>query len=100
MSDLDVLKRQAAEESYRTLKKENIEDIQLGIGTGKHCLIFFYRVFLANSRHHIKPVAVSSKQSLKQLDLHGIAYEDTNMVNGIDIYIDGADEIDGVYEND
>ena len=40
-------------------------------------------------------MAVSSKRSAELLDHHGIAHEDTNMINGIDIYIDGADEIDG-----
>lgn len=81
----------AAEE----LIKLPLEDMVLGIGTGSTVDILIQNI-PANIKSRLrKPVAVSSVASKKMLDEHGIAYEsDTNLINGIDLYLDGADEVD------
>ncbi len=72
-----------------------LEDLVLGIGTGSTVDVLIQNI-PANIKNRLrKPVAVSSAASKKMLDKHGIAYEsDTNLINGIDLYLDGADEVD------
>jgi len=92
LASQEELKKEAAILVLAALKEENLDSLQLGIGTGS--TVNFLIEKLTEIKHLLRPVAVSSKQSTKQLDRHGIAWEDTNMINGIDIYLDGADEID------
>lgn len=93
MASQEELKREAAAAVLAELKKENLDSLQLGIGTGSTVNLLI--ALLAEVKHLLRPVAVSSKRSAEQLKRYGIASEDTNMINGIDIYLDGADEIDG-----
>lgn len=73
-----------------------LEDMVLGIGTGSTVDIFINNLPEQLRRRLRKPVAVSSRASQEMLDKHNVLYEqDANMINGIDLYIDGADEIDG-----
>lgn len=86
-------KKQAAQNACKKLTKLSLEYMTLGIGSGSTVNIIIEE--LAKIKHLlVKPVAVSSKASAKLLDKYGIAYEDTNMINGIDLYIDSADELD------
>ena len=90
--NINEMKKRAAESAFAALKQESFESIQLGIGTGSTVNLFIE--LLKDIKHRIKAVAASSNQSRTSLKSHGIPYEETNMINGIDIYIDGADEID------
>ena len=77
------------------LKKLPLDDMVLGIGTGSTLNIFIQTMPDEIKRRIRKPVAVSSIASQEMLAAHSIDYEaDTNMINGIDLYIDGADEVD------
>ena len=93
MQAQEGLKKRAAEEAFAALKQEDTLGLQLGIGTGSTVNLLIK--LLEQLKNQLRPVAVSSKQSAELLTKYGIAWEDGNMINGIDIYLDGADEIDG-----
>ena len=86
-------KSQAAQYALKKLTALPLEDLTLGIGTGSTINIMIEQLAQIKNRLR-KPAAVSSKASATLLDKYGIAYEDNNMINGIDLYIDGADEVD------
>ena len=77
------------------LEKLPLEDMILGIGTGSTVDLLIQNLPDKVKKRLHKPVAVSSQASMKMLDEYRIAYEkDTNLINGIDLYLDGADEVD------
>ena len=64
----------------------------VGVGTGSTVNCFIDA--LATMRHQIAGAVSSSEKSSERLRAHGIAVLDSNTVERIPVYIDGADEID------
>jgi len=64
----------------------------LGIGTGSTVNIFIDA--LAASGMQIEGAVSSSEQTSQRLASHGIEVLDLNMTGSLDVYIDGADEVD------
>jgi ribose 5-phosphate isomerase A len=64
----------------------------VGVGTGSTVNCFIDA--LAAMRDRIGGAVSSSEKSSERLRAHGIAVLDSNTVDGIPVYIDGADEID------
>ncbi|MBE8183082.1 MAG: ribose-5-phosphate isomerase RpiA [Candidatus Portiera sp.] len=88
-------KRLAGLAAAKALAELPLEDMVLGIGTGSTLDILIQNIPENIKSRLRKPVAVSSQASKKILDEYNISYEsDTNLINGIDLYLDGADEVD------
>ena len=64
----------------------------VGVGTGSTVNCFIDA--LATMRGRIAGAVSSSERSTERLRAHGIQVLDSNTVEGIPVYIDGADEID------
>ena len=65
----------------------------VGVGTGSTVTCFIDA--LAGIRHRIAGAVSSSEASTQRLRAHGIEVRDSNAIESIPVYIDGADEIDG-----
>lgn len=63
----------------------------IGVGTGSTANFFIDE--LAKVKHKIDGAVASSEATAKRLQAHGIEVFDLNSVDGMDIYVDGADEI-------
>lgn len=87
MAVQDELKRQAAEKALEYVQ----ENEYLGIGTGS--TVRFFIEALAQSRKRIKGAVSTSAQTSEALKSFGIPEVTLNEVNGLPLYIDGADEI-------
>lgn len=70
-----------------------VPDALLGVGTGSTVNCFIDA--LATIKHQIRGAVSSSEQSTARLRAHGIEVFDSNTVDSVPVYIDGADEIDG-----
>lgn len=68
--------------------------MSLGIGTGSTVDFFIQAIIDAKIRP--KTIICSSKASQKQLEKHNVYVEDINNVREIDIYVDGADQINSI----
>lgn len=66
----------------------------VGVGTGSTVNKFIDA--LASIKDQIKGAVSSSEASTQRLKAHGIAVFDANTVGELAVYIDGADEIDGL----
>ncbi len=87
MSSQDALKRKAAEAALKY-----IDDISiLGIGTGS--TVNYFIDLLADYRARIEGAVSSSEATTARLRKLGIPVLDLNAVGDLEIYIDGADEI-------
>jgi ribose 5-phosphate isomerase A len=64
----------------------------VGVGTGS--TVNYFIDALASMKDRIKGAVSSSEKSSERLRAHGIAVFDANAVEGLPVYIDGADEID------
>lgn len=64
----------------------------LGIGTGSTADCFIDA--LAVHKHRFAAAVASSERSAARLQKHGIQVLDLNRVDGLPVYVDGADEID------
>jgi len=62
----------------------------VGVGTGSTVNHFIDA--LATIKHRIETTVSSSEASTERLKKHGIPVDDLNAVDGIDVYVDGADE--------
>ena len=82
----DELKKQVARAAI-----EYVESGIIGVGTGSTANYFID--FLAEVKHKIDGAVASSEVTAERLRKHGIEVFDLNSVNGMDIYVDGADEI-------
>ena len=82
----DELKQQVAEAAV-VYVKEGI----IGVGTGSTANFFIEE--LAKVKHKIDGAVASSEATAQRLRGHGIKVFDMNEINGLDIYVDGADEI-------
>lgn len=81
------LKQMSAEAALKYVQPEQI----VGVGTGS-TVEFFIRA-LASSKLHIKAAIASSERTKDALLRESIPVWDTDQVEAIDIYIDGADEV-------
>ena len=82
----DELKQQVAESAIKYVKSGII-----GVGTGSTANFFIDA--LAKIKHKIEGAVASSEATAKRLEAHGIQVFDLNAIDGMDIYVDGADEI-------
>jgi len=87
MQEQDWLKKLAGEYAIRYIE----DDVVVGVGTGSTVKYFIDK--LATLKNRIKGAVSSSEQSTKLLQHHGIEVFQLNNVGELDIYIDGADEI-------
>ena len=83
----DALKKQAAEAALSYIK----DDIVLGVGTGSTTNFFIDA--LAAYKNRIETAVASSEASAKRLKALGIPVVDMTSINSIDLYVDGADEV-------
>ena len=84
----DEMKRKAAEAALEYV----INDEIVGVGTGS--TVNHFIDVLADIKHKIKGAVSSSVVSTERMEGYGIKVYDLNEVNGIEVYIDGADESD------
>ena len=82
----DELKQQVAIAAVAYVKEGII-----GVGTGSTANFFIEE--LAKVKHKIEGAVASSEATAQRLRGHGIEVFDLNSVDGMDIYVDGADEI-------
>ena len=82
----DELKQQVAQAAVAYVKEGII-----GVGTGSTANFFIEE--LAKVKHKIDGAVASSEATAQRLRGHGIKVFDMNEINGLDIYVDGADEI-------
>lgn len=73
------------------LKYIDQDDMVIGVGTGS--TVKYFIDGLATVKDRIQGAVSSSEQSTKLLKQYGIQVLDLNSVGTLDIYIDGADEI-------
>jgi len=84
----DEMKRKAAEAALEYV----ITDEIVGVGTGS--TVNHFIDVLADIKHKIEGAVSSSVASTERMEGYGIKVYDLNEVNGIEVYIDGADESD------
>jgi ribose 5-phosphate isomerase A len=82
----DELKQQVAKAAV-----EYVESGIIGVGTGSTANFFIDE--LAKVKHKIDGAVASSEATANRLKDHGIQVFDLNSVDGMEIYVDGADEI-------
>ena len=82
----DELKQQVAKAAVEYVKEGII-----GVGTGSTANYFIEE--LAKVKHKIEGAVASSEATAERLRGNGIEVFDLNNVDGMDIYVDGADEI-------
>ncbi|HEY7987001.1 MAG TPA: ribose-5-phosphate isomerase RpiA [Methylophilaceae bacterium] len=86
MATQDELKQQVAKKAV-----EYVREGIIGVGTGSTANFFIEE--LAKVKHKIDGAVASSEATAERLRGHGIEVFDLNSVNGMDIYVDGADEV-------
>jgi ribose 5-phosphate isomerase A len=82
----DELKQQVAQAAVQYVKSGII-----GVGTGSTANYFIDE--LATVKNKIDGAVASSEATAQRLRKHGIEVFDLNAIDGMDIYVDGADEI-------
>ena len=87
--DQNTLKKLVGEYA---LKYVNDDDMIVGVGTGT--TVKYFIDALATIKHKIQGAVSSSEASTTLLKSYGIHVYDLNSVDKLDIYVDGADEID------
>ncbi|MFT4997807.1 MAG: ribose 5-phosphate isomerase A [Chitinophagales bacterium] len=88
----DELKQAVAIAALEYIKPHLESAMIIGIGTGSTANMFIDQ--LATIKTQFEGTVASSEASAQRLRDHGIAVYDLNAVDGIDFYIDGADESD------
>ncbi len=83
----DEMKKAAAKAAIKHIKPDTI----VGVGTGSTVNHFIDA--LAEIKHQIIGAVSSSEASTERLKKHGIEVFDLNSVADLDVYVDGADEI-------
>lgn len=84
----DEMKKMVADAAIEYVTPDSI----IGVGTGSTANCFIDA--LAKIKHKINGTVASSEASAERLKGHGIPVYDLNSVDGIAVYIDGADESD------
>lgn len=87
----DELKQAVGQAAVDYIKPHLDEDSIVGVGTGSTANCFIDA--LAAVKHLFDGAVASSDASAERLKSHGIPVYDLNSVDGMDFYIDGADEI-------
>jgi ribose 5-phosphate isomerase A len=87
--DQNALKKLVGEYAIKYI---NDDDMMVGVGTGS--TVKYFIDALASIKGRIQGAVSSSEQSTALLKSYGIAVYDLNSVGSLDLYIDGADEID------
>src|SRR5258705_8857720 len=82
----DELKRAVAQAALKYAQEGVI-----GVGSGSTVNMFIDA--LASIKGRIEGTVAASEASAERLKKHGIRVFDLNSVNGLDVYVDGADEI-------
>jgi ribose 5-phosphate isomerase A len=82
----DAMKKAVAEAALKYVETGTV----IGIGTGSTANFFIDA--LAGIKHKIEGTVASSLASAERLKKHGIPVMDLNAVDGISVYVDGADE--------
>ncbi|MAZ39045.1 MAG: ribose 5-phosphate isomerase A [Legionellales bacterium] len=83
----ESLKQQVATAALKYIK----DDMTIGIGTGT--TVHYFIEGLKNYRHRIDAVVASSIDTQNKLKNVGIPVVEMTSVNQIDLYVDGADEV-------
>lgn len=73
-----------------TLQHLDFDDV-LGVGTGSTCNYFID--LLANHKGRIAGTVASSEATAERLRAHGIPVHNLNSVDSVQLYVDGADEV-------
>ena len=84
----DELKKQVAKSALQYIKNVPV----IGVGTGS--TVNFFIEMLADYTSTIEAAVSSSIDTTKRLESVGIKVLNLNEVNGVEVYIDGADEFD------
>ncbi len=87
----DELKKAVGQAAVDYIKPHLDEDSIIGVGTGSTANCFIDA--LAAVKHLFDGAVASSEVSTERRKSHGIPVYDLNSVDGMDFYIDGADEI-------
>jgi ribose 5-phosphate isomerase A len=86
MNDQDAKKQRAAEAALRYVTPGTV----VGVGTGS--TVNFFIDALAAQPGRVAAAVSSSDASTRRLQAHGIPVVDLNEVEGLEVYVDGADE--------
>ncbi|WP_308365396.1 MULTISPECIES: ribose-5-phosphate isomerase RpiA [unclassified Microbulbifer] len=86
----DQLKRATARAAVETIAPKLEADSIVGVGTGSTANFFID--YLAEIKGRFDGTVASSEASAERLKSHGIPVYDLNSVDGIRVYVDGADE--------
>ena len=84
-------KRSAARAALEYIEPRLMPNSIVGVGTGSTTNCFIDA--LAESRHKFDACVSSSKASTERLEALGVTVLDLNAVDRIDVYVDGADEV-------
>jgi len=87
----DELKKAVGQAAADYIRPHLEDDSIVGVGTGSTANCFIDA--LAQYKHLFDGAVASSEASAQRLRDHGIPVYDLNAVDGMDFYIDGADEI-------
>jgi len=90
LSAQDELKKAVARVAVEYVLPKLKNDIIVGVGTGSTANFFID--LLAEHKGKIYGTVASSEATAKRLKSHGIPVYDLNSVDGIAVYVDGADE--------
>lgn len=88
---MSTAKISVARKAINHIEKKLSKDMVLGIGTGS--TVNFFIDELSNFKNYFKGVVSSSEASTILLERNGIDVFSLNDVNGLEFYIDGADEV-------
>ena len=89
--DQDAQKRSAAEAALAYIEPRLASNTIVGVGTGSTTNFFIDA--LAAVRHKFDACVSSSDASTERLKGHGIQVLDLNAVDRVEVYVDGADEV-------
>jgi len=90
LSVQDQLKKAVAQMAVDYVVPKLKQDIIVGIGTGSTANFFID--LLAEHKGKVYGTVASSEASAQRLKSHGIPVYDLNSVDGVAVYVDGADE--------
>lgn len=91
--DQDAQKRSAAEAALAYIEPRLTPKTIVGVGTGSTTNFFIDA--LAEVRHKFDACVSSSEASTERLAGHGVTVLDLNAVDRVEVYVDGADEVNG-----
>jgi len=92
--DQDAQKRSAAEAALAYIEPRLTSKTIVGVGTGSTTNFFIDA--LAGVRHLFDACVSSSDASTERLREHGVQVLDLNAVDRVEVYVDGADEVNPV----